>query len=265
MALRIVKDNLPVATVEDWLRAAPPAGGVDQWAKHKSAMTCAEVWLTYAALGGPPEVIALLGKHAAFSNVVLDSAEPEAKQRFDDRGGNTRNADLEVMAHDDFGSLSIAIEAKAGEAFGETVAAALVAGVEARRESPSSTKLDRVDTLARSILPARNQTPALGLIRYQLLTAAAGALAAAKRAGTRRAVLLIHEYLTPRTTARQHAQCARDLDAFVQRLSGDPTLRCGSALLGPFRVPGKPLFESPADLFIGKAQRNTRATDPGGT
>jgi hypothetical protein len=260
MTMRITKGDESIASLADWLRLSPPAGGADQWVEHKSAMSCAQAWLADAATGGPPEVLALLRSHPDFQDVVLDSAEPEVKQVFDRRLGNTRNTDVQVVARDSFGMVAISVEAKAGEPFGETVAEALIDGVEVRRDTPRSTKLDRVDELARSIVPPPCRgTPGLGVLRYQLLTATAGALAWAAAQGARRAVLVVHEFVTPRTSDDQHAQCASDLQAFIRRLSGDPQADCPDGqLVGPFSVPGLPLLDQPPLLYVGKATRRTR-------
>jgi hypothetical protein len=260
MTLVLRKKQDPIRTLDDWFRLAPPAGGADQWVEHKSAMSCAQSWLADAPTGGPPEILHLLHSHPAFSKVVFDVAEPEVRLVFDHRAGNTRNTDMQVLAHDASGAIALAIEAKAGESFGETVADALVDGVETRRTVPRSTKLERVDELARSILRGKHgRLPALGGIRYQLLAATAGVLAWALRIECQRAVLVVHEFVTALTSDAQHARCSADLLAFVRRLSGDPTVECSDGrLLGPFRVPGLPLLEHPPNLYIGKVQRNTR-------
>ena len=53
----------------------------------------------------------------------------------------------------------------------------------------------------------------------------------------RSAALVVHEFVTPETTAAKRQINARDLAAFVARLGGTaPSV--GSWLLGPFKVPG---------------------------
>ena len=111
------------------------------------------------------------------------------------------------------------------------------------------------------LLPRRGLPP-LRLLRYQLLTAVAGSLAWARQLEAPRAVLVIHEFHTSQTSARKLQGNAQDLDFFVTRLTAGALrgLAVGS-LVGPIRVPGDPLFDKPADLYLGKIVR--RVSPPG--
>jgi hypothetical protein len=89
-----------------------------------------------------------------------------------------------------------------------------------------------------------------------LLTAAAAALASARRIGAGRAVLLIHEFRTPLTDGAKQAGNQRDLERFVRRVAGGARVEVKEGrLCGPFAVPGGPLFEDPPRLYVGKAVR----------
>jgi hypothetical protein len=259
MPLAIAKLQNPILSVEDWFRLAPPARGKTQWVDAKSAKTCAEVWLQHVADGGPPEVLALLRTHRALATAVLERAEPEARIAFDARAGNTRNADLAIVARDQHGPIAVTVEAKAGETFGETVADALVDGLESKVATPTSAKLARIEDLARALLPPRPRgMPKIGPMRYQLLTAVAGTLAHATQLKATRAVMIVHQFDTARTTAAMHVESMSDLQAFLRRLAGDEDLVIqDGVLLGPFLVPGRPLFMEPAELYVGTVTRTT--------
>jgi hypothetical protein len=139
---------------------------------------------------------------------------------FDDFPGEPRNADLAVYARDEHGDFVIAVEAKADETFGETVADALSAAVDRKLENPRSNGVARVEQLASALFGIRGEKPpALGTLRYQLLTATAGALRAGEERSVDRVVVLIHEFRTRRTKDEKHNANARDLDRFVDRLS----------------------------------------------
>lgn len=131
----------------------------------------------------------------------------------------------------------------------DTTADALERSIENER----SGGVDRVRDLVRGLLRprAKGLLPHLGGLRYQLLTAAAGTLAFAISNHATCGVLVIHEFVTTRTTPERQAQNARDYRTFLHRLGGVPVHESGG-LAGPFLVPGGPLFAEPPPLFVGK-------------
>ena len=89
-----------------------------------------------------------LATNTAFGLVQKWNAEPEAKLCFDAFPGEPRNSDVIVNATDTFGAFLIAVEAKADESFGETVANALAAAVERHVDNPNSNGVVRIQQLA---------------------------------------------------------------------------------------------------------------------
>ena len=73
------------------------------------------------------------------------------------------------------------------------------------------------------------------------------------------AVLIVHEFMTEKTSDAKHAANATDYFDFVNRLAGSASVT-GSALLSSFRVPGSPLFEDPPPLIVGKLVTDCRQT-----
>ena len=99
----------------------------------------------------------------------------------------------------------------------------------------------------------------MGMLRYQLFTAAVGALREAERRGISRTVLLIHEFVTPLTADDKHARNHRDLDAWLRRVSGGRyETAAPGVLLGPISVPGRPLMFGPGQFYMGIARRDMR-------
>jgi hypothetical protein len=92
-----------------------------------------------------------------------------------------------------------------------------------------------------------------------LLTACAGAVAEAERSSCRRALMLVHEFVSDRTTSQNHQNNTADLDRFVNLMSHGavPAVEPGVAA-GPFEIPYAPLFNGTARLFIAKVQRDLR-------
>ena len=255
----IIKNGIEIRSLEDWeLRAGPKRH--DQWVDDRSAKEVARAWLGLNGSEFPVEVQKTLNSHAAFASVHEWVAEPEAKLPFDSFPGEPRNSDLVVFATDAFGQFLVAVEAKADEPFGETVPDALASAVERYVLNNRSNGVARIQQLAVALLgPRKKDEPPLNDIRYQLLTATAGALCEADRRGLDRAVLLIHEFVTDKTSDEKHDVNARDLNSFVARLShGAVTSVQPEYLYGPFTVPGAPLLSTKVNLFVGKATRNLR-------
>ena len=155
----------------------------------------------------------------------------------------------------------IAVEAKADETFGKTVEDTLREACKRKAKIPQSRGVDRLEQLSEAILgvPA-DRLPEVGKLRYQLLTASAAALAEAQRKCARRAVVIIHEFVTDLTSDQKHCGNAKDLNAFVHMVSeGVVTTVAEGTVRGPFELPGHPLIHSPIRFYIGKAVRNLRS------
>ncbi len=260
--MTIEKEGEPIRSLDDWHRLAPPKDPITQWKPGRSAMECAIAWLESAG-GLPPEIAALLAGHPDFGRVIVDRMEPEALIAFDSHGG-PRNADVAVEAHDDTGRIAMTVEAKADEPFDRPMAEVLGAALERRIANSDSKGVERAVNLARALLrPKQKGQMAVGSLRYQLLTGVAGTLAMARDFGASRGVFVVHEIVTSATSQAKLATNAADFVGFVRRLTGDASLevRAGT-LYGPIRVPGAPLFEHPADLYIGKATRPKSAPRP---
>lgn len=255
----IAKNGSPILSLEDWARLAGPKSK-NQWVDDRSAKEFARAWLGLNGSELPSEVQKTLASHSAFSGVHEWVAEPEAKLCFDSFPGEPRNTDLAVYAKDAFGQFLVAVEGKADEPFSETVPDALASALERYLRNSRSNGVTRIQQLAEALLcPRLSNEPSLKDIRYQLLTATAGALLKAAEKGLDRAVLLVHEFVTDKTSDEKHDENARDLNHFVARLShGAVTSVQPEYLYGPFTVPGVPLLATKVNLFVGKATRNLR-------
>jgi hypothetical protein len=261
----ISKDRIELKSLQDWERLAGPKSQ-DQWVDGRSAKEAARAWLQGNGVHLPPEVATALADHPAFGPVRNWDAEPEAKLRFDKFAGETRNSDLAVYAQDAHGPFLIAVEAKADEPFGETVAETLSAALERYLDNNRSNAIARVQQLAQALLGPRKQgDPTINEVRYQLLTACAGAVCEAERCGYSRALMLVHEFVTDKTKDANHCRNAADLDLFLRRLSHGAVVNLSvGEILGPFTVPGGPLLQGSVALFIGKVSRNLRTNSGDG-
>ena len=252
--MRFEKKGTPIASVADWRDLAPPRGKDRHWRAGRSAMELAEAWCGSGSPCVPGEIQAILQSHPDIKELTLISGEPEVRLPFDDIAGEPRNADLVLLAEDSQGRVAITVEAKADEPFGETLTVALATAERAKADNPRSHRETRIRQLLAALMPANSEsTPGFGATRYQLLTAAAGTLAWARQVGANRAVLLVHEFTGPETDDRKVAANSHDLDAFAAQISGGRITRLEPGrLAGPITVPGAPLIEHPAALYLGK-------------
>lgn len=255
----ISKNGIEITSLEAWFIHAGPKSPT-QWVEGRSAKEAARAWLEGNGSQLPSEVRSALVAHDDFGPVLSWRAEPEARLRFDKFRGEPRNSDLAVHAQDAHGSYLIAVEAKADEPFGETVAEALAAAEVRFLKNNRSNGLARIQQLSSAILgPQRPEDPPFEELRYQLLTACAGALCEAERHGYGRALMLVQEFVTDKTKDEKHVRNANDLDAFLNRLShGEDLGHESSEIEGPFQVPGTPLLETGVALYVGKVRRFLR-------
>jgi hypothetical protein len=257
--MSISKDGLGITSLKDWEGRAGPLGKYG-WKDGRGAKEAAQKWLGVTSPDMPDDIGTTIAAHDDFGPIVSWMGEPEVRLRFDRLKGNVRNTDLLVTAQDAKGPFVIAIEAKADETFSETVANALAASLERKLKYGTSDGVPRIEQLAAALFgPKQKGECSLGHLRYQLLTASAGALAYASEHGFDRVVLFVEEFVTDLTLDSNHRSNAKDLNRFLHRISHGviQTLEPGR-LRGPITVPGRPLFDPEPRLYIGKSTSNLR-------
>ena len=241
----IHKRRQPLTSLEDWRRHAPPKRAM-HWQDGRSAKENARTWID-AAPGMQPDVLRALGTCPDIGPIREWSAEPEARIAIDGYAGEPPNIDLLVLADDDRGPLTVAIEAKADESFGHRLRGQRLRAARTLEQSPGSKALARIDEIAHRFALDQRQTAVLDL-RYQLLTVTAAALVAAERLSAERTVVLAHEFVTPRTSSKKLERNADDLDRFLAVVfTWSGNLRAGE-VAGPFTLAASP------KLYIGKVR-----------
>jgi len=258
--MTISKNGAVLLTLEDWQRLGGPKKP-EQWVDGRSAKEAARAWLTAESGRMPAEVVAALEGSSAFGSVIGWAAEPEVRLPFDSFDGEPRNTDLLVIARDQHGPYLIAVEAKADEPFSETVSETLVGATERYLKTDRSKGIARVLQLGQALLgPMETGEPEIGSLRYQLLTAVAGALCEGERRNIGRVLVLIQEFVTARSRDVRHDHNRKDLNSFVTRLSHGRVKAIGHGeICGPFEVPGAPILRNAPALFIGKVVRRLRS------
>ncbi|WP_319583224.1 DUF6946 family protein [uncultured Pseudodesulfovibrio sp.] len=168
----------PTRSAEDWrdFLASPEK----QWKNGYSAKELAYAW--ESAEGWPPEVATLLKSTAEFADLKMNLAIPEHKVPLPGAGNPSQN-DLFVLAADGSGAVTIMVEGKATETFGQPLGK--------WRQNASDGKRRRLAHL-QQVLGLLSDLP--DSTRYQLLHRTASALMEAQRFQARAAMLVIHSF-----------------------------------------------------------------------
>jgi hypothetical protein len=275
------KGNL-IHSLDDWARYAMPADRKEKhWSPDRSACELGRLWTASGEPAVPAELAELLESHDATRGTSIRNGITELETALPPGTHGPRCHDLALFADQGPSSVLICIEAKADEPFGGTVAEEFrkAKGQERRKVTRFP---ERLDWLTRSLLgiPAFSDlehsvlSEQIHNLPYQLFTAIAGTLLEAERQNSAKAVLVIHEFRTVKTTDKKMERNARELDRFLRLLleangAADENfyLRCGQ-LFGPI-----PLLERIVDselrmpqnipFFIGKIKTDCTATRAG--
>ena len=183
---------VPSAGPGDWkcLLAKPE----QQWARGKSARTLAHCWEDCD--GFPPEITAIL-RHSALREIEPLLICPEWKVPLPGGRRSSQN-DVWVLAKAEDGLVSIAIEGKVDESFGQTLGK--------WKDNASSGKKDRLKYLI-SCLGLNSEPP--DAIHYQLMHRTASAVIEAERFDAKAAVMLVHSFSQKDTRFREYRNFGR--------------------------------------------------------
>ena len=225
-----------ITDIAEWPRPV----AAHHWAEERSAYELARDWLA----GADRRVEALLSSHPMFGGeVLLHWGVGEHASAFDANPRGPRHHDLLVGGICPRGRVVIGVEGKADEPLDRTLSDKRM---KALADNARSGQPARIDALCRAFFGATpREEPALGVLRYQLLSALAGTLVEANRDGAMFAVVLVHEFVTTKTDDAEHAANRTDLDAFCARLLGPSAKRVGDHrgwVAGPATVHGDGIF-----------------------
>jgi hypothetical protein len=234
-----------ISTIEEWFKKCPPQGKEKHWRDGRSAKETAKHWIN-----GVPQPFTDLLK--AF-RLELQLCSPEYVSEFDNLKGNGRNHDLLIIARDSANNeIVISVESKVDESFGKTLAD-YMDDIQKKRDNNITTQADkRILALKNALLP-NISIPEFNKLRYQLLTAVAGALSEAKKQNAKSAFFVVQTIFTNKINPFKNQINQTDLDCFVDAISNGmfKNLKDGT-LLGPMRVQGNEFIPNSVDLWIGK-------------
>jgi len=231
--------------IEDW----PRPKLAHQWKEGRSAMELARAWCGGDNLTCPAELQDLLDSHPLTAGVRLIEGRPEHVTPLPMRGEG-RNHDLWIRGEAGDTSVTICVEAKTDESFGECIGPYLAAARAANERTGTSKRARELFgiLLGREVDP---EVQPFASQRYQLLTAAAGTILQARMDGSSIAVLVVHQFRSATLDPVKLQRNDADLAAFLAMLSNGPITFSSGELTGPWSM-SKTGEEKPSYLLIGK-------------
>jgi hypothetical protein len=194
-------------------------------------MELARLWLDGA---GPQAVIEALAP--VLPRLVLDEAIAEAQVAFDAYPGGVRNHDVLAYGHVAAGGVVVGVEGKVNESLDATIARKYQDAARPLPPGKSTNLGKRVDALLLAIAGRSLQDdPSLGALRYQLFSAVAGTLAAA-RDDTVAAAVVVHLVRTPLAKKAKFAAARAAVADFAHALNLD----ADSPVIGPLTLHARP-------------------------
>ena len=164
--------------------------------------------------------------------VILEQAKPEYLARFDSYPGNPSNLDLGINGIIGTSglpkSLFVGVEAKVDERFGKTVRGTYRSAMERRNADANTNAPERVKDLLSKYFSCEDppDSSRFAGIRYQLLTAAAGTVAATAEV----AVFYILVFRTAAYDERKSLANRQDYENFVEAAGGRPLAKGGDVI-----------------------------------
>jgi len=204
--------GVPITSLADWAKLYDTPRSSHQWKEHRSAYSAAEFIINRNGAGLLKTRVA----DAIGEPVEFERAIPEFEVRFDSFGRG-RMHDLAIFGQSGSGrSVFVGVEAKVDERFGDYVRDEYLKA-KARQISGESTNApERIESLLR--LHFTRFDPAVFDIRYQLLYATAGTIAA----GADISVLFIVVFRTLMYSETTAAENFRDYVDFMSKAGAEP-------------------------------------------
>ena len=239
----------PITSIDEW-HDAMPARVRNHWRAERSARELAQSWFRGGADSPaiPAELAAVLDTCDETRGFNPELVYPERVTHLDTYRGGQRNHDVIIVGSAAAGKILVAIEAKADEPLGPTLADQI------RRPPVASHKPDRLDALCCALL-SRPYSQDLSGLRYQLFTAAVGTAMAAADESADIAVLVVQIFkpttLSP-NSAEKRAPNDRDIDAFLRALGIAPGPT--GTLAGPVKVDAGRSAATTIPLLVGHVE-----------
>lgn len=205
-------DGREIRTLDEWGRQYETPSQRRHWKEHRSARSVADFVLSYDGVAHlTSRLEACIGEPVVISRVV-----PEYEQRFD-RFGRGRVHDLGMFGTTaDNRSVFVGVEAKVDESFGSPVLQSYLRSKAKQITGISTNAPERIEQLL--AMHFSEADPSMFDVRYQLLYATAGTLAA----GADISALYVAVFRTPLYDESTGARNYRDYVHFINKVGGMP-------------------------------------------
>lgn len=231
-------DGTPITRWEMWTRPKKDY----QWKPGRSAMELAKAWFRQSEISPPGELLQLLYSSERLTDLHLLRGIPEHVTSLPERGEG-RNHDLWLLGRTNQEQITVCIEAKADEPFGNETVAEYRLSANKRRESGESTRAPERITQLLSLVPIGDNR--WDNVRYQLLAAICGTAIQTRLDGSALAVFVVHEFHTRETVPDNILVNKKDFNDFMTVITGSHEPVMAGTLYGPVIVGG-------VDCLIGK-------------
>ncbi|OGT34152.1 MAG: hypothetical protein A2W28_06600 [Gammaproteobacteria bacterium RBG_16_51_14] len=222
-------------------------------------MELARSWFTSSSPIVPKEFGALLNSHSLTRGVKIESGQPELVTPLPERGEG-RNHDLVLIGKRRGLSVTICVEAKVDEPFGNQTVGGYWLEARKKRDrikNPVTSKApERIESLLRIVFgnSAKPDHDPWSGIRYQLLAAIAGTVLQAEQAGSFFAVFAVHEFHTDAIDGDRALENTSAFEHLVRVLTGHHELKVEPGkLYGPIRIFANQYLHKDKELLVGKA------------
>lgn len=239
------RNDYPITYLNEW----PEPQKKDQWKLGRSAMELARFWTETHK----PDTVPLLYRNLLnqkFPVIQFHEGRPEFGTLLPPKGSRgPRMHDLHLWSTWSGGSLTVCVEGKADEPFGETVCKEVKNGETAKRTNGRSQKPQRLQELLKSVWGVTTPTREQCALRYQLLAALVGTaiqtLYDQKKAQAGKGVLIVHVFETHLTTRDNLDRNHQDLENFARAL---PNVTIPPSGIKPDCLYGPATVTVPADF-----------------
>ena len=223
----------PISSLDDWAGIYSTPRSAQHWKKHRSAYSVVEFILNRN--GG--DYIRARVSDAIGQQVEFQKAIPEYEVKFD-KFGRGRVHDLAMRGKTDSGRrLFVGVEAKVNEPFGKTAREEYLAAKAKQIAGESTNAPERIEGLLK--MHFADSDPGMFDVRYQLLYATAGTLAA----GADISLLYIIVFRTRLYSETKGAENYRDYVDFLGKVNARKLTLSDKAVVGhKLSLKGKELF-----------------------
>lgn len=213
-------------------------------------MELARSWFQTGSLVCPSELQGLLKSHPLTDGCRIFKGQPEFVTPLPQRGEG-RNHDLWLLAACSARAVTICVEAKADETFGDSVGEAIR---KARRRRDNTGLPARAAALLELLFAQKcdpENLPWRGF-RYQLVTAFAGTAIQAARDGSLTAVLVVQEFCGDHLDTVVQEQNDADLRSFLDLIAPQAGAFKPGVLFGPIVLRSGDDLSIDMNLLVGK-------------